>query len=105
MAPVHILQNTSPQIHNGRVMYHKSKCFIAENPILPKEKHYHSPSCVHFTNKTFSGPQPVLLDEKGIKCPVQAVVMMHKPFVHGERSEHVKRQIWKSYKGLNIFKH
>ena len=24
----------------------------------------------------------MLLDDKGIKCLIQAVVMMHKPFVH-----------------------
>lgn len=46
----------------------------------------HPSSCVHFTNKTFSGPKPVLLDEKGIKCPIQAVVMMHKPYVGNDHN-------------------
>ena len=46
------------------------------------KKQNHLPSCEHFTNKTFSGPEPMLLDDKGIKCLIQAVVMMHKPFVH-----------------------
>ena len=46
------------------------------------KKQNHLPSCEHFTNKTFSGPEPMLLDKKGIKCLIQAVVMMHKPFVH-----------------------
>lgn len=29
----------------------------------------------------------MLLDKKGIKCPIQAVITMHKPFVHKKINE------------------
>ena len=77
-----IYQSISPQFKTEKQIPKIESVSLLKTNTSQGKKQNHLPSCEHFTNKTFSGPEPMLLDDKGIKCLIQAVVMMHKPFVH-----------------------
>lgn len=47
----------------------------------------------------------MLFDKKGIKCPIQAVITMHKPFVHEKINEDTKYSFCDLYRNISVPQH